>query len=163
MQDTHDIDLFKNRVRIRVCGWLIEDDQVLLLKHKNIGPLGYLWSPPGGGLEFGEKINECLIREFKEETNLQIEIVRHLCTNEHISQEHHAIELFFLVKKVNGVLKMGLDPELSQENQIITDAKYFRIDEIQSTNIKAFHSILSKCKSTTDIVNLRGFHFFENF
>jgi 8-oxo-dGTP diphosphatase len=34
------------------------------------------WQIPGGGLEFGETVEECVIRELKEETGLDVEIVR---------------------------------------------------------------------------------------
>lgn len=37
---------------------------------------------PGGGVEFGEGLTDCLHREFKEELNLKIEIVEHLYTQE---------------------------------------------------------------------------------
>jgi 8-oxo-dGTP diphosphatase len=51
---------------------LILDDQkrFLLILEKN-----GLWEMPGGGLDFGEKPNECLIRELKEEMNLQVTFV----------------------------------------------------------------------------------------
>ncbi len=35
---------------------------------------------PGGGLEFGEGPEECVIREFMEETGLQVNIIRHFYT-----------------------------------------------------------------------------------
>lgn len=37
---------------------------------------------PGGGLEFGEGTRDCLIREFKEELNLEVEIGEHLYTQD---------------------------------------------------------------------------------
>ena len=32
---------------------------------------------PGGGLEFGESLTDCLHREFKEELSIEIEILDH--------------------------------------------------------------------------------------
>lgn len=37
---------------------------------------------PGGGLEFGEGIKDCLIREFKEELALDIEVTEHFYTTD---------------------------------------------------------------------------------
>ncbi len=41
---------------------------------------------PGGGVEFGEGLIECLHREFKEELNLDIEVTEHLYTQENFVQ-----------------------------------------------------------------------------
>ncbi len=44
----------------------------LLCKRSQKGSLPGIWSVPGGHLEKGEKIEEGAIREFREETGLQI-------------------------------------------------------------------------------------------
>ena len=44
--------MYGNRVRVRVCGILIQEDKILLINHKGVGEKGSLWAPPGGGLEF---------------------------------------------------------------------------------------------------------------
>lgn len=41
---------------------------------------------PGGGVEFGEGLIDCLHREFKEELNLEIEVTEHLYTQENFVQ-----------------------------------------------------------------------------
>ncbi|HLW29336.1 MAG TPA: NUDIX hydrolase [Brumimicrobium sp.] len=58
---------------IRVYGVLInENDEVLLSDERRFGR--EFTKFPGGGLELGEGIKDCLIREFKEELNLEIEV-----------------------------------------------------------------------------------------
>ena len=47
-------------IKIRVTGILIEDQKILLVKQKVTDSRH--WSLPGGTLEFGETIAECLIR-----------------------------------------------------------------------------------------------------
>ena len=63
-------EVFGNKLRVRVNGLVYRGNALLLLKH-NINRTT-LWAPPGGGIEFGESIEDALIREVKEETNLDI-------------------------------------------------------------------------------------------
>ena len=129
--------VYGNKIRVRVCGVLIEEDKILFIKHKGAGKKGELWSPPGGGLEFDETIENCLKREFLEETNLKIEVIKFLFLNEFIQNPLHAIELFYQVKKVGGNLKLGSDPEMS--DQIISDISFISKKDIQSIGLGFFH------------------------
>ncbi|WP_420318276.1 NUDIX domain-containing protein [Ekhidna sp.] len=156
------ITQFEEKVRVRVCGILEEDNQILLLKHDKIGPAGYLWSPPGGGVEFGESHEEALKKEFKEETNLVVEIVKFLFTNEFISEKHHAIELFFLVKRISGDLMLGNDPELGPEQQILSDARFFSYDELKTLPKNAIHNAFNTVYERDKITELRGLITFKH-
>ena len=82
LNENHTENPCEGKVRVRVCGILHENGKILLLKHESIGPAGYLWSPPGGGVEFGESLVETLEKEFLEETNLSIKVGNYLFTNE---------------------------------------------------------------------------------
>src|SRR5688572_17010203 len=97
--------IYGNRLRVRVCGICWENDRLLLVNHQM--PNGDFWAPPGGGLEFGEEAADALKREFKEEANLDIDVGSYLFGCEFIRQPLHAIELFFDVKAVGGLLKTG--------------------------------------------------------
>jgi mutator protein MutT len=58
---------------IRVYGILINSNhEVLLSDERRFGK--EFTKFPGGGLEFGEGIKDCLIREFQEELGLEIEV-----------------------------------------------------------------------------------------
>ncbi|MES2131162.1 MAG: NUDIX domain-containing protein [Bacteroidota bacterium] len=65
---------------VRVYGILIHDNKLLVsdefIKGMNITKL------PGGGLEFGEGTIDCVIREFKEELELDIEVTSHFYTTD---------------------------------------------------------------------------------
>jgi len=54
--------------RISVKALILDKEKRFLLTLENKG----LWELPGGGLGFGEKPHECLIREIKEETGLEV-------------------------------------------------------------------------------------------
>jgi len=48
-----------------------DENRLLLLKRKDNDK----WTMPGGTMDFGESLADCAIREVKEETNLDIELV----------------------------------------------------------------------------------------
>ena len=122
------INQYGNHIRVRVCGVCIEDGKILLLNHIGIRENADFWCPPGGGLQFGETIEECLKREFLEETNTEITVGKFLTVNEFVNPPLHAVELFYEVKIINGTPIKGIDPEM--EEQIITDLGWFSLEEI---------------------------------
>ncbi len=65
---------------IRVYGLLVQNNH-LLLSRENI--LGEIFTKfPGGGLEFGEGIIDCLHREFREEVDISLSKTTHFYTSE---------------------------------------------------------------------------------
>ena len=50
---------------------IVDNGKILLVHHKKLN----MWLPPGGHIEKGELPSECVIREVKEETGFDIEIV----------------------------------------------------------------------------------------
>lgn len=59
---------------VRCQAVILKADKILLLKQYNYNRQEEYWMLPGGGLEDGETEAEGIIREIKEETNLDIEI-----------------------------------------------------------------------------------------
>jgi len=133
------INQYGNHTRIRVCGVCIEQGKILLLNHIGIRENADFWCPPGGGLQFGETIEDCLKREFQEETNTEISVGKFLTINEFINPPLHAIELFYEVKIMSGVAKKGIDPEM--EEQIISDLRWFDLEETKGLSA---HKIIEK-------------------
>jgi 8-oxo-dGTP pyrophosphatase MutT (NUDIX family) len=67
---------------IRVYGILLDDKRRVLVSDEFIR--GSCFTKfPGGGLEFGEGTRECLKREFKEETGLDVTIGEHIYTTDY--------------------------------------------------------------------------------
>ncbi len=54
-----------------VAGYLIHNDRLLLIHHRKLGK----WLPPGGHIHENETPDDALKREFREELNLEIEIL----------------------------------------------------------------------------------------
>lgn len=134
-----------------MCGICMHQEKILLIKHMGIGPLGYLWAPPGGAVEYGQDLKENLKREFLEETMLQVSVDRFLGVQEYISPPLHAVEVFFRVTPTGGKLSLGQDPELNIQDQILSAVKYFSMDEIRSMNPKALHQIFKNFNSIIDL------------
>lgn len=69
------------KFNIRVYGILMDSRQRVLVSDEYIRG-NYFTKLPGGGLEFGEGTRDCLKREFKEETNLDVTIGEHIYTTD---------------------------------------------------------------------------------
>lgn len=65
---------------IRVYGLLIHESKILVICEPFAGQI--INKFPGGGLEYGEGLIDCLKREFLEELNLEIEIENHFYTQD---------------------------------------------------------------------------------
>lgn len=93
-----------------------ESDRVLLVKHRpeRGGFWQGKWIFPGGKLELGERIEDGIRREVREETNLEIRLTSPLAPFDRIVQsdgqtELHVIYIDYLAEKSEGDLKPGSD------------------------------------------------------
>lgn len=152
---------FGNHLRTRVNGILIEDDHLLMVKHR-MGNGRILWAAPGGGMNFGTTALENLQREFLEETNLEVEVGKYLFVYEHLAPPLHSLEHFFEVKRINGNVKLGKDPELSGENQILSEISWKNISEIKTIANESLHQLFWGIKSFSELGMWRGYFNFEN-
>ena len=71
---------YPERPVLGVGAMIFEGDQVLLVERGN-EPLKGWWSLPGGGVETGERLEAAMRREVREETGLEVEIVRRRSSN----------------------------------------------------------------------------------
>lgn len=60
-----------------------EQEQILIDRRRPEGAMGGLWEFPGGKIEPGETIQECIEREIYEELAIKIEVGEHLITIDH--------------------------------------------------------------------------------
>ena len=60
-----------------------QQGQILIDRRKQSGEMGGLWEFPGGKIEPGETIEECIEREIKEELDIQISVGDRLITISH--------------------------------------------------------------------------------
>lgn len=69
------------RFNIRIYGVLMDDRKRVLVSDEYIRG-AFFTKFPGGGLEFGEGTRDCLQREFREETGLEVTIGEHIYTTD---------------------------------------------------------------------------------
>lgn len=83
-------------------------DKILLVKRNTVPFKGY-WALPGGRMDPGETIEQTIVREVKEETGLDVAVVRKI--GEYIERgikdgvEYEYYPTCFLVKTVGGEIK----------------------------------------------------------
>jgi ADP-ribose pyrophosphatase YjhB (NUDIX family) len=97
---------------------LIFDEQgrVLLFKHTY---RKYEWGIPGGALEYKEQPIEAVVREFQEETGMQIEVIRLLRVAS--AREFPHLGITYLCKIVDGEFKPSHE---------ISEMKYFDLNDL---------------------------------
>lgn len=110
--------------RPRAFAAIIKDDLILMTKH--IYPDKTFWTLPGGGLEAGESFEDAVIREVKEEVNLDVEVVCFLFTRQYSGGE----ERCYLARPLDDKTPhLGYDPEFNENEQTLTEVKWFPIEE----------------------------------
>lgn len=111
---------------------IIENGKLLTMfrrKIKKDGSVKEYYVIPGGGLEENETLEENVIRELKEEFNIDIAIVNFLGTEEY----DDTIANYFLCKIVNGTPKLG-----GEELERMTKENYYEIRYIDLKNIDSY-------------------------
>lgn len=147
------IEVYGNRVRIRVCGVCWVDGRLLLVNHSSLTTSDF-WAPPGGGVEFGTTLDKNLQREVLEETGLEVRVEEFLFACEYLKEPLHSVEMYFRVSILNGELVTGNDPELP----IIKDVRFVSEAEIAKIPDECLHGILRLARTETDFRKLTGFY-----
>ncbi|MCX5847610.1 MAG: NUDIX hydrolase [Deltaproteobacteria bacterium] len=75
----------------------LDNQGILLIKRKNI-PFG--WAIPGGFVDYGESLEDAAVREAKEETGLDVKLIKQLHTYSRPDRDprHHAISTVYFAK-----------------------------------------------------------------
>ncbi len=113
-------------------GAVIFDGPSVLLIERGQEPLKGFWTLPGGLVECGERLDEALRREVREETGLEVEPLTVAAVFERIMRdaegrtEFHYVILDYLCRAVGGMLAWGSD---------VAGARWVRLDEMHRLKI----------------------------
>ena len=111
-----------------VASVIVKKDNKILLVKEVLETLKEHWIFPGGGVDFGETIQEAAKREVKEEIGLDIEIKKFLGFKEAIfpKYDYHTVIFFFMAEPLND--------EITKIDKVL-DARYFSKEEIENLNL----------------------------
>lgn len=95
-----------SRFTIRVYGILFDEQKRILVSDEFIRG-NYFTKFPGGGLEFGEGTRDCVKREFKEETGLDVFVGDHIYTTDYyqisaFNTKDQIISIYYFVHTENS-------------------------------------------------------------
>lgn len=109
-------------------------EKILLMQRSDNGQ----WCLPGGGLDAGEDVETCIIREVREETGLTARVIKlvgvystpHRITEYADGNRIQIIALHFLAERVSGELTLN-DEALA--------LGYFALDELDALDLMQHH------------------------
>jgi 8-oxo-dGTP diphosphatase len=92
-------------VLVAACALIDTDERVLLAERPAGRPLAGLWEFPGGKVEAGERPEETLIRELKEELAISVEeaCLAPLTFASHAYPEFHLLMPLFVCRRWEGI------------------------------------------------------------
>lgn len=119
--------------RIRAVGIVIKSGQLLVIKRNNHGQKYFTF--PGGGVEAGESIEQAVLRELMEETQIKCEIDREIY---YVKYDNGNEDRFFLCNYIGGKPNLTLDSEEMAENLLGNNTykpQWLAVEKLPSTLI----------------------------
>ena len=110
---------------------------IVLIKRKN-PPYG--WAIPGGFVDYGESLEEAAVREAKEETSLDVRLIRqfHTYSDPKRDPRHHTISMVYIAKAKgmpkakDDALEIGIFDEGNLPDEIAFDHRLILKDYFKS-------------------------------
>jgi len=85
---------------------LNSQNKVIVCQRSTSMHLPLKWEFPGGKVELNEKPEECLIREIKEELDIEISVIRQLSINDHHYLDKSIRLIPFICRYLSGEIKL---------------------------------------------------------
>ena len=108
--------------RLTVDGIVIKNNQILLIKRKK-EPFKGKWALPGGFVNYGERVEDAVVREVMEETGLTTSIssLFGVYSDPDRDPRGHTVSVVYILEPVNGEPKGGDDA---------SEARYFPLENL---------------------------------
>lgn len=113
---------------------LNDENEVLMVRHRQDDK--NIWLVPGGNVDVSENSLEAAIREVREETGIDVEIIQLIWHVEEVSPERgQRFVNFFLGKALGGELHLGTDPERGVNEQVMEEVLFVSREKIQDLDV----------------------------
>ena len=128
------------------CGCIIlKDDEVLLIKHNK----GH-WDFPKGHMEQGETEKQTAVREVKEETNMDVEII-----SDQKYRANYIIEDKQIDKEVIYFIAKPLSLEIKPQEAEVSIVEWVKIDDaVEKITYPTSKNIMKQVKKDLNIYNV---------
>ena len=110
------MDITKSR-EVRCQAIVLKHNSILIIEHYNSMKHQTFCLLPGGGKEIGETEDACILRELKEETNLDVEIIQVLFDEVIHQWGYERYKTYLCIPKPDSIEKIGQE---SNHNKQIT-------------------------------------------
>lgn len=107
---------------IEVVAAIIKKEDKIFITRRSYGEFQNMWEFPGGKIEVGETKEEALIREIKEELELDINNLEYLTTVNYDYPKFHLTMYCFICEIFGGNFNLNAH----------NDAKWVSLDELES-------------------------------
>ncbi|OGN89078.1 MAG: hypothetical protein A2Z74_03255 [Chloroflexi bacterium RBG_13_46_9] len=117
----------------RYQGAIVRNHSILLIRHRENESGRSYWILPGGGIEPNETEEDCVRREMKEETNLDVRVVSLLLNEPNPSKSTYRSRKTYLCAPDTGEASPGIEPELDAASWYsIAEVKWFDLRDESS-------------------------------
>lgn len=115
-------------IRIRAAGILVKDGKILLVRHEK-NDKSY-WLVPGGGVDFGETVEQAVIREYQEEVGLPIKVGPMVLVHDSIPLNKHrqVLNIYFMVTAEHFNIQVTQDA-------VLRDAAFYDLTEFAQMQV----------------------------
>jgi ADP-ribose pyrophosphatase YjhB (NUDIX family) len=113
---------YRKGYSIGVGGVVIHDKKVLLVRRVRGEDTGE-WAIPGGFVEKKEKIEDAIVREVEEETNIKVIVIGLIAVRNRLYKDENSVYFIFLLKSTTEKLEV--------EKSEVDRAKFFTLTEIK--------------------------------
>lgn len=115
----------KDYIGVGVGAFIVNENNEVLLHKRTVPAEKDHWCIPGGRLEMFEKLEDAVIREVKEEIDVDVKIERIMGVCDHIieAEKAHWVAMSYLCKITNGEPKI-MEPDKASE------MRWFKLDNL---------------------------------
>ena len=129
----------KDFIGVGVGAFILNDNNevLMLLRSEQCKNEAGKWMIPGGGVDFNETLENCIIREVKEEIGIDIEVVKLITAINHIlpDEGQHWVAPTFKCKISSG------EPKILEPHKHV-EMKWFALDNLPENLSIATHLVV---------------------